>query len=205
VCDLLSKMTNEQRNALRLYKELKDYCRDTGSTYIERKMLLEKMQQWKIEDEGFLFLHKHGILIQENNKVALHNFFSYEKGIAESLRAVIEGEPWTIRLDVKEVLQRRLREMVCDDLNDSVVELDVDHIRAAEMICANPVTVISGKGGSGKTTVVSLVFKEAMEQQTSESDSDEKPPIEVLLTAPTGRAASVLTKRTGCTAYTMHQ
>ncbi|KAL1275699.1 hypothetical protein QQF64_035322 [Cirrhinus molitorella] len=205
VCNLLSRMTDEQRNALQLYAKLKDYCRDTGSTYIEQKMLLEKMQQWKIEDEGFLFLYKHGILIQENNKVALHNFFRYEKGIAECLRALIEGEPWMIHLDVKEVLQRRLREMVHDYLNDSSIELDEDHIRAAEMICANPVTVISGKGGCGKTTVVSLVFKEAMEQQTSKSDGDEKPPIEVLLTAPTGRAASVLTKKTGCTAYTMHQ
>ncbi len=107
------------------------------------------------------------------------------------------------------------------------------------MMCANPVTVISGKGGCGKTTVVSLVFKAAMEQQTSDteevlkacedfqndsqgssngllsdvnedkkdnegSDSDKKP-VEVLLTAPTGRAASLLTKRTGFTAYTMHQ
>ncbi|XP_016130261.1 DNA helicase B-like isoform X1 [Sinocyclocheilus grahami] len=208
-CNLLSRMTEEQRNGLQLYARLKDYCRDTGSTYIEQKMLLEKMQQWKIEDAGFLFLHKHGVLIQENNKVALHNFFSYEKGIAECLRALIEGEPWMIHLDVKEVLQRaameRLKEMAPDDLNDSAIELDEDHVRAAEMICANPVTVISGKGGCGKTTLVSLVFKEAMEKQTSKSDGDEKPPIEVLLTAPTGRAASILTKRTGCTAYTLHQ
>ncbi|XP_073694797.1 DNA helicase B-like [Garra rufa] len=205
VCNLLSRMTAEQRNGLQLYAELKDYCRVTGSTYIERKMLLEKMQQWKIEDDGLLFLHKHGILIQENNKVALQNFFSYEKGIAESMRALLEGEPWIIHLDVKEVLQRRLREMFCDDLNDCAIELDQDHVRAAEMICTNPVTVISGKGGSGKTTVVSMVFKETMEEQTNQSDSDEKPPIEVLLTAPTGRAASLLTKRTGCTAYTLHQ
>ncbi len=206
VCNLLSRMTEEQRNGLQLYAKLKDYCRDTGSTYIEQKMLLEKMQLWKIEDAGLSFLHKHDVLIQENNKVALHNFFSYEKSIAECLRALIEGEPFIIHLDVKEVLQRaameRLKEMARDD---SAIELDEDHVRAAEMICANPVTVISGKGGCGKTTLVSLVFKKAMEKQTSKSDSDEKPPIEVLLTAPTGRAASILTKRTGCTAYTLHQ
>uniref|UniRef100_A0A8C2A6W2 Helicase (DNA) B n=1 Tax=Cyprinus carpio TaxID=7962 RepID=A0A8C2A6W2_CYPCA len=209
VCNLLSRMTEEQRNGLQLYANLKDYCRDTGSTYIEQNMLLEKMQQWKIEDAGYSFLHKHDVLKLENNKVALHNYFSYEKGIAECLRALIEGESWMIHLDVKEVLQRaameRLNEMGHGDLNDSAIELDKDHVRAAEMICAYPVTVISGKGGCGKTTLVSLVFKKAMEKQTSKSDSDEKPPVEVLLTAPTGRAASILTKRTGCTAYTLHQ
>lgn len=112
-------------------------------------------------------------------------------------------------------------------------------MRAAEMMCANPVTVISGKGGCGKTTVVSLVFKAAMEQQTSDLEEVQKAcedfqndshgssnelasdvheeknhseksisndkSVEVLLTAPTGRAASLLTKRTGFTAYTMHQ
>ncbi|XP_026090207.1 DNA helicase B-like [Carassius auratus] len=200
VCNLLSRMTGEQRNGLELYAKLKDYCRDTGSTYIEQNMLLEKMQQWKIEDAGFSFLHKHDVLKLENKKVALHNFFSYEKGIAECLRALIEGEPWVIDLNVRKVLQR-----AHDDLNHSAKKLDEDQVRAAEMMCANPVTVISGKGGCGKTTLVCLVFKMAMEKQTRNSDRDEKPAIEVLLTAPTGRATSVLTKRTGCTAYTLHQ
>lgn len=126
------------------------------------------------------------------------------------------------------------------DPDQAALDLDPDQVQAAEMMCENPVTVISGKGGCGKTTVVSLVFKAAMEQQTSDreevlkacevfqndsqgstdglptdtpmkgqngtkSDGDDKKPLEVLLTAPTGRAASLLTKRTCFTAYTMHQ
>ncbi|KAG9342318.1 hypothetical protein JZ751_016820 [Albula glossodonta] len=118
-------------------------------------------------------------------------------------------------------------------------QLDPDQVRAAEMICNNPVTVISGKGGCGKTTVVSLVFKAAMQEQQSleaqevldacrdfmndsggsqgwdvpvgqPQTTNEKPPlseerIEFLLTAPTGRAASLLKKRTGFKAFTLHQ
>ncbi len=224
------------------------------------------MQQWKIAFEGALFLNEQRVLILQNNKVALHNLFSYEIDIAKCLRALVEGGDWKIDLDVRKVLQRaameRLRGKSCDarsstteqndmeqgvgckqkdeaqvgsssmdhnggmathcdspqsfevsDSNDSTytdadpstIELDEDQVRAAKMICANPVTVISGKGGCGKTTVVSLVLKAAMQKQTSKSDSDGKPPLEVLLTAPTGRAASLLTKRTGFTAYTMHQ
>uniref|UniRef100_UPI003AAE6D86 DNA helicase B n=1 Tax=Centroberyx gerrardi TaxID=166262 RepID=UPI003AAE6D86 len=130
------------------------------------------------------------------------------------------------------------------------IELDLDQVRAVEMICANPVTVISGKGGCGKTTVVCRVFKAAMLQyncdqqeiknacmdfkndtggspgwdyppgspslltQLEEEDEEEKEKdgsrpltseMEILLTAPTGRAASLLTKKTGFTAYTLHQ
>ncbi|MGH0175889.1 UNVERIFIED_CONTAM: hypothetical protein FKN15_005898 [Acipenser sinensis] len=129
----------------------------------------------------------------------------------------------------------------CED-SDCSVELDPDQVKAAEMMCANPVTVISGKGGCGKTTVVSLIFQAAVKslhreeeeevqrackdfendlsasedwdtftqnpsqpQEQSAQDSGPKKALEVLLTAPTGRAASLLQKRTGFEAYTLHQ
>ncbi|KAK7149777.1 hypothetical protein R3I94_009172 [Phoxinus phoxinus] len=332
-CNLFSSIPVVQRNSLLLYAELKRHCRATGSTYADREMLQDKILP-ETGDEGawnaLHFLEKQGVLIREVEKVALRNLFGYEKGIAECLRGLVEGEPWKIHLDVRKVLRKaqldRLRAKACEkrsmdnlrkskadanisisaaqndavqgaeceqmlldfaqpdtssmvhnggtanrcdspqsveitkltikeeshtsdsddsddstcmDVDPSTIELDPDQVRAAEMMCANPVTVISGKGGCGKTTVVSLVFKAAMEQQTSDreevlkacevfendsqgssngllsdvheekkeseaSDSDEKP-VEVLLTAPTGRASSLLTKKTGFTAYTMHQ
>ncbi|XP_016098398.1 DNA helicase B-like isoform X2 [Sinocyclocheilus grahami] len=325
-----NKAVAEQLKSKVNHSELKRHCRATGSTYADREKLEKKISRetghqgaW----EALGFLVEQGVLIREGDRVALRNLFGYEKGIAEFLRALVEGDPWKIHLDVREVLREahldrlrakarekhsmtRLRiskadaktsvseaqndivqevgfeqidpafaqpgtlsmvhsggmptcnspqsyeftkltikeeSIISDSSNDSTyfdidpstIELDPDQLRAAEMMCANPVTVISGKGGCGKTTVVSLVFKAAMEQQTSDreevlkacedfqndsqgssngllsdvheekkesegSDSDEKP-VEVLLTAPTGRAASLLTKRTGFTAYTMHQ
>ncbi|XP_026090199.1 DNA helicase B-like [Carassius auratus] len=333
LCHLFWSIPVLQRNALLLYTELKRHCRATGSTYADRELLEKNISNetghlgtW----EALSFLVEQGVLKREGDRVALRNLFGYEKGIAECLRGLVEGDPWKIHLDVREVLREaqldRLRAKArenhsmtlskkskadaktsvseaqndivqevkvehmdlafpqpdtssavhhngaittCDssqcyeitkltikeesvtsdsdssndstnfDIDPSTIELDPDQVRAAEMMCTNPVTVISGKGGCGKTTVVSLVFKAAMEQQTSDreevlkacedfqndsqgssngllsdvhkekkdnesSDSDEKP-VEVLLTAPTGRAASLLTKRTGFTAYTMHQ
>ncbi len=328
LCHLFWSIPVLQRNALLLYTELKRHCRATGSTYADRELLEKKISNetghlgaW----EALRFLVEQGVLKREGDRVALRNLFGYEKGIAECLRGLLEGDPWKIHLDVREVLREaqldrlrakaREKHMTCSrkskadaktsvseaqnyivqeikveqmdlafpqpgtsslvhhngemttcdspqayeitkltikeesvtsdsdssyfDIDPSTIELDPDQVRAAEMMCANPVTVISGKGGCGKTTVVSLVFKAAMEQQTSDteevlkacedfqndsqgssngllsdvnedkkdnegSDSDKKP-VEVLLTAPTGRAASLLTKRTGFTAYTMHQ
>ncbi|XP_045144846.1 DNA helicase B [Echinops telfairi] len=109
------------------------------------------------------------------------------------------------------------------------VQLDQDQVIALEMICANAVTVISGKGGCGKTTIVSRLFKyvEQLEEEevkqacedfeqdqggseewltlTEHSQVEGGKAIEVLLTAPTGKAAGLLRQRTGLQAYTLCQ
>eukprot|EP00095_Tigriopus_kingsejongensis_P006124 maker-scaffold98_size375582-snap-gene-1.15 protein:Tk06124 transcript:maker-scaffold98_size375582-snap-gene-1.15-mRNA-1 annotation:"dna helicase b isoform x1" len=115
------------------------------------------------------------------------------------------------------------------------VQSDPDQMQAATMILTNPITVISGRGGTGKTEVVTSVLK-AIEEflQIKEStpadlnDSNQSIPIEeidsdheksmigfcdlatdscgpVLYTAPTGKAASVIGTRAGAKAYTIHQ
>ncbi|XP_035112070.3 DNA helicase B isoform X1 [Callithrix jacchus] len=111
----------------------------------------------------------------------------------------------------------------------SEVQLDQDQVAALEMICSNPVTVISGKGGCGKTTIVSHLFKhiEQLEERevkkacedfeqdqssseewitfTEQSQLEASKDIQVLLTAPTGKAAGLLRQKTGLHAYTLCQ
>lgn len=78
---LFRRIPEVQQNALLLYADLKEYCRNTVSTCIEHKMLLEK---WKNTFEGAMFLQEQGVLVKENNKVSLHNHFTDEKGIQQS-------------------------------------------------------------------------------------------------------------------------
>uniref|UniRef100_A0A8D0H6Q6 DNA helicase B n=1 Tax=Sphenodon punctatus TaxID=8508 RepID=A0A8D0H6Q6_SPHPU len=117
----------------------------------------------------------------------------------------------------------------------SEVEVDQDQVKAIEMICSNPVTVISGKGGCGKTTIVSLLFRylERMEEEMAkevaeackdfendlgaseewntfnsylvQDDDYTKKSLHVLFTAPIGRAAGLLREKTGIPAYTLYQ
>ncbi|XP_046729054.1 DNA helicase B [Silurus meridionalis] len=251
-CELFSKMSPEYQNALNVYDEIKSYCSRSGHTYIDRKVLEQRMKMQMPENkvwDALAFLRTQGVLMVEKEKIALKNLYNYEKDIAECLQQLIEGEPWKIDLDVREVLRAEQRKRIrvplstntgssasgtnrednkserefASDLDvdeepeATAINLDPDQVQAAEMMCANAVTVISGKGGCGKTTVVSVIFKAAMEQQEKngavdesnekegEQKEDEKMPIKVLLTAPTGRAASLLTKKTSFTAYTMHQ
>lgn len=126
-------------------------------------------------------------------------------------------------------------DQICDNGENEVkaeisdVQLDQDQVAALDMICAHAVTVISGKGGCGKTTIVSQLFKhiELLEERevkkacedfeqdwdvpdewmtfTEQRQLQAGKAIEVLLTAPTGKAAGLLRQKTGFDAYTLHQ
>ncbi|NXR11916.1 HELB helicase, partial [Semnornis frantzii] len=110
-------------------------------------------------------------------------------------------------------------------------EVDLDQVTAMEKICSNPVTVISGKGGCGKSTIVSCLFNHLKqlekEVEAASKDFEEdldaseewntfdhlseaenmytKNPLNVLFAAPTGRAASLLHEKSKLPAYTLHQ
>ncbi|XP_034626777.1 DNA helicase B [Trachemys scripta elegans] len=121
-------------------------------------------------------------------------------------------------------------EQVPDIETTSEAEADPDQMKAVKMICSNPVTIISGKGGCGKTTVVSCLFQylKQVEKEVASACNDfekdldasaewntfnhfcqenicTKNLLNVLLTAPTGRAASLLNEKTELPAYTLHQ
>ncbi|NWV86569.1 HELB helicase, partial [Dasyornis broadbenti] len=113
----------------------------------------------------------------------------------------------------------------------SKAEVDEDQLIAVKKICSNPVTIISGKGGCGKSTIVSCLFRhlKQMEKEVEAASKDfeqdmdaseewntfdhhgesedmyAKKILNVLFTAPTGRAASLLSEKTQLPAYTLHQ
>ncbi|KAJ8373603.1 hypothetical protein SKAU_G00041830 [Synaphobranchus kaupii] len=263
VCRLWERIQTLQQNALLLYHQLKLGLKK-GGTYMELEELEEQTKMYGERTwEAVQFLKEKGVVVSERTMVALADLHSYEKGIAQSLRHLLDGESWRMELDVRAVLRAGLgrrggagvrmggaaapsdggeMEVEVEAEAEAEAELDADQVRAAQMICDSPVTVVSGKGGCGKTTVVCLVFGAALDQlhsQEAREVSDAcrdfqddtggsqswdvpvgaptQPPqggkaslspqerIEVLLTAPTGRAAAVLTKRTKFTAYTLHQ
>ncbi|NXO35084.1 HELB helicase, partial [Locustella ochotensis] len=113
----------------------------------------------------------------------------------------------------------------------SKAEVDKDQVIAVKKICSNPVTIISGKGGCGKSTIVSCLFRhlKQMEKEVEAASKDFEEDVDaseewntfdhhwesdnmyakkflnVLFTAPTGRATSLLREKTQLPAYTMHQ
>lgn len=265
-----------QCHSLLIYDKIKSHCRSTGSTYMVQESLSnffnesKKMSHEQVW-EAIHFLKTQSVVVVDNHKVVLQNFHLYETGIAKCLKSLVDQGPWTIPVNVTEILQAAAEERQWEKMQNSdppttqpvddgpsvstsseqqagldsdlsSIKLDRDHVQAAEMICGNPVTIISGKAGSGKTTVVSQLFRAAVlhgcqEQRdvqktsadyandTGGSSEWDDPPVaprslsepdedkcrsvkseeEILLTAPTGRAASLLSKKTRFKACTLHQ
>lgn len=156
---------------------------------------------------------------------------------SESVAAVEGGEPGEAGLEQSESISDPQDSGDCvrndggPEMNAAIndVPLDPDQVAALEMICANAVTVLSGKGGCGKTTIVSHLFKhvEQLEEREvwqackdfeedrdaseewlafpKQSPAAKDKAIEILLTAPTGKAAGLLRQKTDLPAYTLYQ
>ncbi|KAG9335171.1 hypothetical protein JZ751_005519, partial [Albula glossodonta] len=192
-CGLFERIPPLQCSALKLYWKLKKETDRDGSTY--KTMADLAMGNEDTADKALEFLKEQNIMVITRQRVALWEHHHYETGIAKSLGHLLWVTPWHIKIDVEAMLR---------DAFGEAGKLDDDQKRAAQMICDNPVTVISGVAGCGKTSVVSLVFKEAIHQEDGKPLPSEET-VKVLLTAPTGRAASLLNKRTKLPAYTLHQ
>ena len=130
----------------------------------------------------------------------------------------------SIRRSLKRVLTEQ--EMVLDvDLQDerfARIKSDPKQMAAARSILTKPIVIISGRGGTGKTEVVCAVLKAAEEVRSpsnidpvSKASVEDKPAGKnekedsmngpILYCAPTGKAASVISKRVGSKAFTIHQ
>ncbi|XP_078075953.1 DNA helicase B isoform X2 [Mustelus asterias] len=236
--DLLSKIPELQRHALVIYDQLKQTCWSKGHTYVIVDELTNlRSSEFRIESawESLKFLKDQEIIVMEKRRVYLTNFYNYEKDIAFRIKE-LEGKP-SLCIPVAEVQREAFtlvqRERLAENAEyRKVIDWDPGQLRAVAMMCANPVTVISGKGGCGKTTLVSHVFQAVVEKMesadneevlqacqdlerdecapeiwnipASKLDSDVRKPT-VLFTAPTGKAASLLKKKTQFAAYTLHQ
>ncbi|XP_070568119.1 DNA helicase B-like [Ptychodera flava] len=227
-CNLLSKMPSYIQDALYIYHVMKSDCRRFGHTFLYENSMKKSqafqgyhVKEW---EEAYKFLEEKYIIVRDRgNRIYLRKYWKYEQQITDNLASLQSLEGWRINFDWQ---------------NHPDFKSDAAQKEAARMICENPITVISGKGGCGKTHVVSTVFEEAAKEflhikndaeQKGEGndglDGDEeagqgsgegdkkknkkkgtilsKPYI--LLTAPTGKAASLLGRRSRLPSFTLHQ
>lgn len=121
-------------------------------------------------------------LVRSRDGIYLPVYFNAEKSTAKKLADLINGfSPGRDIIDIPGV----------DGEGNA---LNADQIKAIETVMANPVTVITGGPGTGKTTAVRGIVKLF-------EDMDRK----VVLVAPTGRAAKRLADLAGTEAKTIHR
>ncbi|NXI16770.1 HELB helicase, partial [Irena cyanogastra] len=227
---------------------------DELARFVSKHMSIEHVWQ------SLEFLKDQNVVIREKKLVFLPHLYKSEKDIAMYVGDLLSNHTWKLDVDVEKMLSisEATRETADNKMNvtqennpdnhngenhfpekevgsmsgiQSKVEVDKDQVIAVKKICSNPVTIISGKGGCGKSTIVSCLFRhlKQMEKEVEAASKDfegdldaseewntfdhhwesenmhAKKYLNVLFTAPTGRATSLLREKTQLPAYTLHQ
>ncbi|XP_053398200.1 DNA helicase B-like [Mercenaria mercenaria] len=231
---LLAKVPQNIQDAILMYEFIKKDTKENGHTYIHFSRILDVLSPVvQLFEEGLEFLNKNKVTKTSVENGERHVFlvvlWKAENNIARGINSLIkqdERQPWKLEVDWE-----------TEDFES--IRQDNDQLRAAKLIASKPVVAISGKGGCGKTYVVTKVITAAKATRQKQKDTEtgtglhddaeaadladrgddsyewkgdypeekEECPekIELLLTAPTGKAANLLGKRAKCASFTLHQ
>ena len=172
----------------------------TGNTYYNEEEIIDAIKVWfKIIlnetdiDEYLDDLLKEDKIVIENDHIFLKEYYDMELSIANNLRAISLNKKKSIAniLDEIHALEK--------DLGVTYNECQRSAIKRA---LENPISIISGGPGTGKTTIVNAITKIYINYY-------HLTPINIItsiaLLAPTGRAAKKLSLSTSLPAMTIHR
>ncbi|XP_076076993.1 DNA helicase B-like isoform X1 [Mytilus galloprovincialis] len=169
---LFDDLDQVNKEALIIYDFLKTDSRQNGHTQISLAKLKMKMEnECRVFDEALKFLKRHKITkeveIDNDIKVCLQQLYNYERKITEGINTLYKKQledPWELDVDLESEEFERVRG-------------DKEQLEAAKMLLKYPIVVISGKGGCGKTTVVTKVMslqKEKEKDKNTDLDEENK-------------------------------
>ncbi|OWF37649.1 DNA helicase B-like [Mizuhopecten yessoensis] len=201
-CGILSKIPKLYREAIELYTYVKNETNAHGHTCLQLNSIyhdkrLEKLNKVREQTAALQYLYDKEILVKERMGGKVWTFpydlWKSEVNIAKGLNHLFQQH-----INKPEILDIDIR----NNPEFENISKDKDQMKAAEFIKNYPVVVISGKGGCGKTTVVTKVMSETYKASSSKEISEN---LIVLYTAPTGKAAKLLGRKAGTDGYTLHQ
>ncbi|WP_029323253.1 SF1B family DNA helicase RecD2 [Butyrivibrio sp. AE3004] len=163
-----------------------------GNSYLPKDELIRKSKELlgvnseNIEMMMDNLMVERKLIYKGDNEVYAASFFYEEQAIAVMLNELnikVSHEPESVLLDrIRRIEEKR------------GIELDELQRRAAAASASNGVVIITGGPGTGKTTTINTIIRYYAEEQ-----------MEIMLAAPTGRAAKRMTETTGYEALTLHR
>ncbi len=165
-----------------------------GSVYLEEEELLAlatRLLEVEIEEiQRFLLdlaIDKKVVLKENEGKmrVYLSHYYYMELEVAARLKELDEQFPINHSRTTKDLARLA---------KQAEITLDETQQGAILLAMANGISILTGGPGTGKTTTISTMIRFFMEQN-----------MDVLLAAPTGRAAKRMTETTGFEAKTIHR
>jgi exodeoxyribonuclease V alpha subunit len=165
-----------------------------GHTYLpESELLNQSMELLRVESES---IKKHLMDMQIDKRLVIRE--------TEQGRIVYASQYYYMELNVAKMLhdlnirggvpEIEIKEKLLRIQNEEEIELDEKQVQAVIEAINSGLLIITGGPGTGKTTTINTIIR------FFESED-----MEILLAAPTGRAAKRMTEATGCEARTIHR
>ncbi|WP_295746152.1 ATP-dependent RecD-like DNA helicase [uncultured Limosilactobacillus sp.] len=180
-----------------LLEASEELTRESGNTYCERQEVIDRASRLlgnrqlagKLEqrlDRKKLQL----VRVVDQQKVFPAELDRAEQEIARDLKLLNEG---SLNSLADQDLEKQIKHY--EDHND--IHLDDEQRAAIKLAVQSPVSLITGGPGTGKTTIIKGII-ETFLGSTGAQTTD------LVLAAPTGRAAKRMSEATGINAYTIH-
>lgn len=195
----LKDSTDDNRIEACIIESLKELSFETGDTYSYKEEIRQKLSSFDIilsEEELVNFLdvlNKRKEIKIEGDRIFLYGYYKMENNIAETLLKISNNK-------VEKV--KNIDEHIDKFSKTHNISYNNDQIRAIKSSLENSITIITGGPGTGKTTIIRAIAGLFIDlHPISEKQALE----ELVLLAPTGRAAKRMSDLTGLPASTIHR
>lgn len=203
---------SKERIAAAIYTVIRDHCYQEGDTYLDlndalhrARHLLENNQPVLIDNQplidGLTYAVHQEVIHHHQRGLMIPSISFAEQSIAKCLQDMMKHS------DVQQYSQKDIDQAFAYVEKESGIRYDT-HQKAALLTAINsPMTIITGGPGTGKTTLIrGLILLHAyLNDLDLEILKNPYLASEILLAAPTGRAAKRMTDTTGLPAATIHR
>ena len=190
-----------------LFVVTRDFCYQTGDTYLmaevlitQAQRLLESCQNYLIEPDKLVDalneLIREGVVFSDENRIAIASLYYAELGISNALSKRITASK-------VEISKEKIEKAIEKTQEKYDIQYDASQKEAIYRIMTEPLFVLTGGPGTGKTTIINAVID--VYAQLNELEHDDEIEEAIVLAAPTGRAAKRMNELTGYPSSTIHR
>ena len=186
---------------------LKEVLYSSGNSYINKNDLYiavnkytgEEIEKVKYQDVLNMLFSEKKIHIDELNNIYDYSNYIAEVDLAKELASLLKDER---SVDgIKKYDSDEIEKIFTKIKKESHIEFSKEQEEAILMAFTEPIVIITGGPGTGKTTIVHAILKMYLRLNGDNSTLAES----IALLAPTGRAAKRLKESTNMNASTIHK